>query len=86
MNGGSPTLMPIYLLDHPQNPRLVVREDVVAHIEQQIRANDYDPSHTITVRHDARELARGMMQRIAVQTVNGVVPDVHVRNRDKVSE
>ena len=38
------------LKPHPNNPRMVEREDVIAQIEQQLRASVFDPSYAILVR------------------------------------
>jgi ParB/RepB/Spo0J family partition protein len=47
----SPVLLNLdSLTPHPANPRIVEREDVIASIEQQIRASGFDPSHAILVR------------------------------------
>lgn len=47
----SPLLIDIDSLSpHPGNPRLVEREDVIASIEQQIKAAGFDPSHAVLVR------------------------------------
>jgi ParB/RepB/Spo0J family partition protein len=47
----SPVLIDLAsLTPHPANPRLVEREDVIATIQQQIRASGFDPSHAILVR------------------------------------
>ena len=47
----SPVLIDLDLLTpHPANPRIVEREDVIAAIEQQIKASGFDPSHAILVR------------------------------------
>ena len=47
----TPILIDIcHLTAHPGNPRIVEREDVIAAIEQQIKASGYDAAHAILVR------------------------------------
>src|ERR1035438_4725705 len=46
-----PVLIPLTSLQpHPRNPRLVMREEVVASIEQQIRSTGFDASHSVITR------------------------------------
>src|SRR5215204_6790015 len=47
----SPIQIPIDLIDaHPQNPRLVPREDVIEAIAANINGSGFDPAHSIIVR------------------------------------
>jgi ParB/RepB/Spo0J family partition protein len=81
----SPILIDLTLLKpHPDNPRVVEREDVITAIEQQIRDGGFDSSHAILVRpHDgAYQIINGHNRTAAARRAGFTQIPAWVREMD----